>query len=262
MKIVTTTVRNALCALGLLGLVKRHYYVWCDQFGAEKAKNLLQGIICPRDLVFDIGAFIGSRTFLFASMGAQVVAVEPQPVCLDILRKRFEKNPRISIVAGLVSRSPGEADLWVDDQVPEIASIRKEWVCDGPTRVKGARVYPLRVESHTLDALISEYGKPKYIKIDAEGHEREILQGLSCSCEFISFEIHRGDRQKLIECIQEVKRLGVYDANLSLGDSDVFVFSEWQTIEAFLAWSWPEEAPEFGDLFLHLGLGPKVRPIH
>lgn len=258
MKTVANTVRDTLYALGILGFVKRHYYVWHDQFCSEKAKNLLEGVIRQGDLVFDIGAFVGSRTSLFSSMGARVVAVEPQPVCLDILRKRFRKNLDISIVAGLVSRSPGETNLWIDDQVPEIASVRREWLCHGPTKAKGGRVYPLRVESHTIDALIDAFGKPKYIKIDAEGHEVEILQGLSCACDFISFEIHRDDRQKLIAGIKEVKRLGLYKANLSLGDSNAFVFSQWQTIEAFLAWSWPGEAPEFGDLFLRLDLGPEV----
>ncbi len=38
------------------------------------------------DLVFDIGANVGTRSKVFARLGCHVVAVEPQPDCAAILR--------------------------------------------------------------------------------------------------------------------------------------------------------------------------------
>jgi FkbM family methyltransferase len=253
-----TVVRDFLYARGLLGTVKTCYYVWRDQFRISKPKRLLRGILQPQDLVFDIGAFVGSRTFVFSCMGCRVVAVEPQPGCVQLLRKRFGRVAGITIVDGLVSASEGKATLWVDDQIPEIASTHREWLLNGPTRRKGSRLYSLGVESHTVDSLISKFGRPKYIKIDAEGHEREILQGLSYACDYVSFEIHRDAPQKLKDCMDQMSRLGVYDVNLTLGDSETFLFTQWQSPDSFLTWAWPKDAPEFADLFLRLVSSPVV----
>ena len=40
----------------------------------------------------------------------------------------------------------------------------------------------------TLDALIERHGVPSFVKVDAEGFEEEVLQGLSRSIKALSFE--------------------------------------------------------------------------
>ena len=43
----------------------------------------------PNTLCFDIGANIGNRTEIFLTLGARVIAVEPQKECAKMLRLRF-----------------------------------------------------------------------------------------------------------------------------------------------------------------------------
>lgn len=41
-------------------------------------------LIDPEDLVFDVGANVGQRSFIFKSIGRKVIAFEPQPSCHKI----------------------------------------------------------------------------------------------------------------------------------------------------------------------------------
>src|SRR3954471_20046 len=45
--------------------------------------------IKPGNLVFDVGANVGNRVEVFLKCGAKVIAVEPQPNCVDILKGKF-----------------------------------------------------------------------------------------------------------------------------------------------------------------------------
>ena len=47
----------------------------------------------------------------------------------------------------------------------------------------------ITVKTTTLDALIAKHGVPDMIKIDVEGHEKNVLNGLSQPVKFISFEV-------------------------------------------------------------------------
>lgn len=46
--------------------------------------NFYSKFIKADDLVFDIGANIGTRVKIFLKLGANVVAFEPQPDCINI----------------------------------------------------------------------------------------------------------------------------------------------------------------------------------
>ena len=63
----------------------------------------------------------------------------------------------------------------------------------------------------TIDALIQEFGLPKVCKIDAEGFEYEVLQGLSCPISFIAFEFTREFINDAMLCIEYLGSLGSAD---------------------------------------------------
>jgi hypothetical protein len=62
-------------------------------------KTLLSEFIRPGDLAFDVGANIGDRTDLMLSLGANVVAFEPQPICAREVRARGSAK-RLTVVEG------------------------------------------------------------------------------------------------------------------------------------------------------------------
>ena len=51
--------------------------------------NFYKSFIESNDLCFDVGANIGDRTAALLQIGARVVAFEPQPACVEKLKKRF-----------------------------------------------------------------------------------------------------------------------------------------------------------------------------
>lgn len=153
--------------------------------------GILTEFIREGSLVFDIGANIGRMTYQYLALGAQVVAVEPQSVCVDEeLFPRFGDDERVTIVHGACGAERGEATMALYGHGSTISTLVPDhyWGSDGPwkgTPRDGSEV----VTVTTLDALIEEHGVPDFIKVDVEGYEHEVLQGLS---QFVplSFEFH------------------------------------------------------------------------
>ena len=65
------------------------------------------GFVRPGDLCFDIGAHVGSRTLSWSRLGATVVALEPQPDFVRLLRWMFARNPRVTVRGEAVAARAG-----------------------------------------------------------------------------------------------------------------------------------------------------------
>ena len=76
----------------------------------------------------------------------------------------------------------------------------------------------------TLDALIARHGRPAFIKIDVEGYEAEVLDGLSRAVPALSFEFTTIQRDVAEACLALVAALGPYRFNVALGESQILVF--------------------------------------
>src|SRR6476469_5252478 len=46
-------------------------------------------LLAPGDVVFDVGANVGNRVQAFLETKARVIAVEPQPACVAVLRQKL-----------------------------------------------------------------------------------------------------------------------------------------------------------------------------
>jgi hypothetical protein len=102
--------------------------------------------------------------------------------------------------------------------------------------------------------MINLYGLPKYCKIDVEGYEVEILKGLSNKIKYISIEFVPELKQKTLECIDLINKLGDYEYNYIDGESENFVFDEWvdsETIVNYLKAN-NDYQNSFGDLYAKL----------
>jgi FkbM family methyltransferase len=161
--------------------------------------------------VFDIGANVGDKTFKFCALGKQVVAVEPDVHNVRLLRKRFAGYPKISVVQAAASNQSGKAMFHVSTPGSPSNTLSGKWksVLENPRINRWAKKYEFtqayEVPCLTLDALIESHGVPGYIKIDVEGHELAVLEGLTRPVRLISFEANLPEfRSETIACVQRI----------------------------------------------------------
>ena len=208
------------------------------------------------DLVFDIGAHVGDRVASFRRLGARIVAVEPQPALVKVLKMFYGRSADIAIEAMAVGRSAGTTSLMINADNPTVSTASPEFV----TAARGAPGWDaqrwtrsLQVPVTTLDALIGKHGPPAFIKIDVEGFEQEALQGLSRAVRALSFEFTLIQRNVALACIERCIALGYTRFNAALGESQTFVSPDWvggQQIACWLAGLPP--AANSGDIYAAL----------
>src|SRR5882724_1179151 len=73
----------------------------------RRMDHLYARFVRPGDLVFDIGSHVGDRIASFRRLGCQVVAVEPQPPLVALLRRLYGRSPAVTIEPVAVAAAPG-----------------------------------------------------------------------------------------------------------------------------------------------------------
>lgn len=128
----------------------------------------ISNIIKPGDTVVDVGANVGYYTGMFAMHGCKVISVDPNPLMTSFLAEMVEMNgfDNVTIVeAALTDSDDEQVTLFVPENHSGAASIVLDMSCAGTDIV---------VPTSTLDSLVE---RASFVKIDAEGAERDIWAG-------------------------------------------------------------------------------------
>lgn len=222
-----------------------------DRFYAEFVEA---GSLC-----FDIGAHAGNRTLSWRRLGARVVAVEPQPDFVRLLAWLFRHDKQVTVLPLALGAQAGTARLLVSERTPTVTTLSADWAAKvGSTRPFHDvewRNGP-EVEVTTLDALIARFGPPRFVKVDVEGMEAEVLCGLSSPVPALSFEYLPSARERALACIDRVAQLGEYRYNWSVGESHRFSQPIWLDPEAMRkTLRLMGSAERSGDVYARLGGG-------
>ncbi len=179
------------------------------------------------DLCFDIGANVGARAKIFRRLGAKVICLEPQEECLKILNSTFKNDNNVKIIGSAVGEKVGTAQLTMSVHNDLIASLSDKYVKESRFSGDFDDSKTQEVSVTTLDDLISQYGKPKFCKIDVEGFELEVLKGLSQSLHFVSLEFAKEFLDDTEKCLAVLSNLGANKFTYSEGDSLALFSSDW-----------------------------------
>lgn len=201
-----------------------------DPFKLWRMGRFYAQFIRPGDLCFDLGAHVGNRVWAWSRLGARVVAVEPQPACLNLLRRWYGRRRNVTLLEVAVGAQAGRAPLWVSAATPTVTTLSRGWI---ETVQQEESFAGVRWEEHvevdvtTLDALIARFGVPAFCKIDVEGYELEVLRGLSQPLPALSFEYLPAARAAAVACVERLAELGDYRFNWSAGERHRWQAAAW-----------------------------------
>ena len=194
-------------------------------------KKFYSRLVRPGDLCFDIGANTGEKAKLFLSLGARIVAVEPQSQCgpaLEALGKKYSE--RFTYLRKAVADVRGKMELHIGN-VSEISTFSGEHMKyfgrDGILHWDKKET----VEVITLDELLSEYGTPAFLKVDTEGYEANVLARLGRKINCIEFEFIPAFKEKAKKCIDLVERAGPAQFNYNIYEQPRFELRQWVDAE-------------------------------
>jgi FkbM family methyltransferase len=157
----------------------------------------LLGAVRPGDCVWDVGANLGHYTAKLIDLTGDagiVYAFEPAPACAGRLRQQFSHRVKI------LESALGNVETSLPLAIAENPLGSTHSLCSLSSAAVQVRV---TTGDHAIS--FSEASQPNVIKIDVEGFELEVLEGLehtllNPSCRAVFVEVHfglldrRGDR--------------------------------------------------------------------
>ena len=164
---------------GLMIVAERRSLAWLSGRVEPEVQGVLAERVRPGATFVDVGASIGFFTLLACRLvgpAGSVVAFEPQRKAASSLRRNAALNgfAMVEVVEAAVSARTGEASL------RGLGKATAHIVDDDEGEVQ-------RVKTTTLDDRLTEpLRAPVIVKIDVEGHERDVLRGMTRLLEEVS----------------------------------------------------------------------------
>lgn len=195
---------------------------------ADDILENLSKIITPDSTVIDIGAQAGNMSVAYSLFAKQVLSFEPNPATFEVLEKNSHLNPTIKPYNYAIS----------DEEGPLTFHYSDEGFCNGgfATRtefgvgVTGHNI-PIEILGIDFEKFVEEnnieLGTVSLIKIDAEGHDKDILKTLRKTISehkpVLITEIYTGsNKNEIAELMSIIHSMGykIYDEDKNDADID------------------------------------------
>lgn len=175
--------------------------------GERALLQRLIGMLRPGEVVYDVGANVGTHTILFAlavGSSGRVIGFDPEPGMAERLRQNVRMN-RLGNVVVIQKALGNRADVCTL-HVHRKSGSGQHSLLEEPGREA------VQVEMMEGDRLIKEQRlpPPNVVKIDVEGAEVGVIQGLQSAlrqadCRLVCCEIHPRHLQRMGQTPEEVE---------------------------------------------------------
>jgi FkbM family methyltransferase len=178
----------------------------------EEHRVMLQKVLRPGMTVLDIGANIGYYALMEHGLigpDGVIVAVEPSQENITILKKNLELNgcKNVHVFHGAVSDKNGSKAIFLSD-FSNLHSFHRR---QDDAEKQGGRTE--EVTTYTVPSIMDRFSSPDLIRMDVEGHEVEVLNGMLDAVEnsemapMIIFETHRRHYVADHDMVEPLRRL-------------------------------------------------------
>ncbi len=178
--------------------------------------QVVKSCIKPGYTIWDVGGNVGLFAFASAvkSNGGQVAIFEPDISLCNLLRKSADLNPdlNIDIFPLAVSNKDGVSVFHIANRSRSSNHLAE---VSGLSQTGGIQK-SLRIPTVALDSFLAHYARPDFIKIDVEGAEHLVFEGmekiLSTVRPSILCEVS-GENSPLIAAILKRNRYKIFNAD-------------------------------------------------
>ena len=207
---------------------------------SQREIDFILSFLTDSAVVYDVGANIGYHTTAFASRAKCVYAFEPHPGNYALLEKNTEEFDNVFLEQCAVSNR--KSTCYITDYDPD--QISNFGAVSIVAHTTGIQVTAIDLDTAGLDP-------PDLIKIDAEGHELQVLQGceqiIQQYCPVVYYEAHESRDLREIYLLLSEDRYRFYWAQVNNYNPDNFAGNEENifgksALMSILAW--PQNLPE------------------
>lgn len=178
--------------------------------------------------IFDIGCNVGNWIKANYDPDIRFIGVEASPKTAHICRSNFIDKENVFILNFLVTSESGKSENFYECEAEGgvLSTASTDWKDKG--RFANYKYQEaIKVNTISLDFLINLFGIPEEIKIDVEGFELEVLQGLSQKVNLLSFEWSEEFLDKNVHCIVQLIKIGFSEFYLKEDDPYTFKPEKW-----------------------------------
>jgi FkbM family methyltransferase len=140
-------------------------------------QKAIRRYVAAGDIVYDIGANLGYVSLSLSRQvgpNGRVLAFEPIPASIELFwqNMKINKITNVRLWGCAASESTGKAVIRIAENLSTASLV---WHQNDPSATQ------LEINTVAIDELVEagEFGYPKFVKIDVEGAEGAVLQGMS-----------------------------------------------------------------------------------
>ena len=187
-------------------------------------------------LFFDVGANRGDATVAALNLGYDVIALEPSRVYADLV-KNFIYDSRVIPLKFAVSDKDNERVEFYEAEEDGLSTLNKEWLTADTMPYAGKPFWTTYAHTITIDTLAKIYGEPDLIKIDVEGGEWSVFNGMICKYKMLTFEWTQETLEEHQKQLHYLKALGYTEVAPQFIEPHLDQPTEWHDIDLdLMAW--------------------------